>query len=197
MNRSLVLVAITAALALSACTSTPTPDSTATSTPTGTATPQATVVTEVVTQTVTDPADAPAPPAKPVMDSFGYGKLKLGMTLQQALDTKLIGPARPGGQPSDLCTVHDIVGTGQSVSVSKKIGVANIYFSSDMTADGIGNGGTEAALKAKYTNLVQRHMSTSWTTEAPGNAAAWLDFTSKDGTLIHALLRHVDQDCHS
>ncbi|NGY61721.1 hypothetical protein G7043_22595 [Lentzea sp. NEAU-D13] len=193
MNRSLVLVAVTAALALAACTSTPTPDNNATSTPTGTSTstPQATVVTEVVTQTVTNP------PVKPVIDSFGYGGLKLGMTLQQALDTKLIGPARPGGQPSDVCTTHDILGTGQWVSVSKRIGVANIYFSADMTADGVGVGGTEAALKAKYTNLTQRHMSTNWTTRTPENPSAWFDFTSKDGKLIQALLRHVDQDCHS
>lgn len=194
MNRSIVLVAVTAALALAACTSTPTPHNNATPTPTGTSTPQATVVTELVTHTVTNP---PPPPAKPVIDSFGYGRLKLGMTLQQALDTKLIGPARPGGQPNDLCTSHDILGTGQLMSVSKRIGVANIYFSADMTADGVGTGATEAALKAKYTDLTQLHMSTSWTTKAPGNLSARFDFTSQDGKLIHALLRHVDQDCHS
>ncbi|MFJ8960073.1 hypothetical protein ACIRG5_11865 [Lentzea sp. NPDC102401] len=50
------------------------------------ATPSATVVTTVVTQTVTN---SPPPPAKPVIGSFGYGDLKLGMTRQQALDAKL------------------------------------------------------------------------------------------------------------
>lgn len=82
------------------------------------------------------------------------------------------------------------------MSVSKRVGVANIYFSSDMTADGVGTGGTEADLKATYTNLTQRHMSTSWTTPT-SNPVAWFDFTSKDGKLIHALLKHVDQDRHS
>ncbi|GLY48128.1 hypothetical protein [Lentzea sp. NBRC 102530] len=193
MKRSIVLLAVAAAFGLTACTSTPTPDATPTTT-TSDPTTAATVVTEVVTATVTK--EAP-PPAKPVMDSFGYGPLKLGMTLQQALDTKLIGPAKPGN-PADLCTLHDLLGTGQSVYVSKKIGVANIYFTAAMTSDGVGVGGTEAALKAKYSNLVERHGGDSWTVPAPGNPTAWFDFSGNpQDTLDGALLRHVDQDCHS
>jgi hypothetical protein len=126
MKRSVVLAIVAAAFGLSACTSTPppAPDSTATSTSSSTTTPPA-VVTEVVTQTVTNP---PPPPAKPVIGSFGYGDLKLGMTLRQALDAKLVGPALEGGHPGDACTLHEIAGTDQRTWVSKKLGVPAATF---------------------------------------------------------------------
>lgn len=187
MKRSIVLIAVAAAFGLTACTSTPTPETASTGT--------AMVVTEVVTETVTK--EAP-PPAKPVMDSFGYGPLKLGMTLQQALDTKLIGPAKPVLTPTDRCTIHDLLGTGQSMSISQRVGVANITYTAAMTSDGVGIGGTEAALKAKYPNLYQRHMTTSWTTQLPDNPQAWMEFAGNDqGVLVHAQLMHKEQDCHS
>lgn len=193
MNRSLVLVAITAALALSACTSTPTPDNNATSTPAGTATPQATVVTEVVTQTVTNP---PAPLAKPVIGSFGYGDLKLGMTLQQALDTKMIGPDLLG-RPTEACTLHDLIGTGQKMYVSKKLGVSSIWFTPEMSSDGVGIGATEATLKAEYTNLVAAGPNVSYLAAADNNPAASFGFQVKEGKVTNAFLSLNDQDCHN
>ncbi|MFS8100296.1 hypothetical protein LFM09_24510 [Lentzea alba] len=82
MNRSLIIVALTATLGLAACTTTPQADSTPSST---TSTQPAHVVTEVVTQTVTNPP-------KPPNDSRpGYGALKLGMTLAEAQATGLVG----------------------------------------------------------------------------------------------------------
>src|SRR4051794_16050034 len=115
MNRSILLVtAGIAALGMAACMSTPTPTSkpTPSGMPTSASTPAPTsgtvpVVTEVVTQTVTNPSTSPE---KPVIGSFGYGELKLGMTLQQALDTKLIGPDKIN-IPTSQCTLHDILGT--------------------------------------------------------------------------------------
>src|SRR5690349_11661960 len=105
MNRSILLVtAGIAALGVAACMSTPTSKPTPSGMPTS--------------------ASTPAPPEKPVIGSFGYGKLKLGMTRQKALEANLIGPALNGGKPSDVCTLHEIIGTGQHAWVSTAMGVA-------------------------------------------------------------------------
>ncbi|WP_330271698.1 hypothetical protein OG205_32180 [Lentzea sp. NBC_00516] len=195
MNRSIVLVAIAAALGLSACTSTPTPapDTTATSSSApSSATPPTTVVTTVVTQTVTNP---PPPPAKPVIGSFGYGGLKLGMTLQQAQDAKLIGP-NISGEPDTFCTFHDIIGTGGRAYVSKAKGVSSIFFTADMSSDGIGSGATEEKLKVEYTNL-KPSIGSSYTATADGNSNAYFHFLVGKGMVTTAVLNINGQDCHS
>ena len=189
MKRSIVLV--TAALGLAACTSTPAPDSTATSS--STTPPVAQVVTTVVTQTVTNP---PAPPAKPVMGSFGYGDLRLGMTRQQALDAKLIGPGDPAA-PETGCSLHDIIGTSGKVYVSTKMGVATISFTPEMSSDGVGKGVTVEKLKAEYTNLRPGHNST-FAANADGNQNAYFHFTlDLEGKVGTAALNANGQDCHS
>jgi hypothetical protein len=198
MKRSIVLVAIAAALGLSACTSTPTPapDTTATSSSApSSATPPPAVVTTVVTQTVTNP---PPPPSKPVIDSFGYGPLKLGMTLQQALDTKLIAPDLLS-PPDSACTGHRILGTDQSVAISKKIGVASITFTPEMTSDGVGVGATEEKLKAEYTNLRPVGPNYTWAADADNNPAAKFVFgvNKEKKTLWAAYLALKNQECHN
>jgi hypothetical protein len=190
MNRSLVLVTVAAALGLAACTSTPAPapDNNATSTP------QATVATEVVTHTVTNP---PPPPAKPVIDSFGYGKLKLGMTRQQALDAKLIGPGGLEGLPAEGCTLHEIVGTSQKTWVSATAGVASIRFTPDMTSDGVGIGATEEKLKAEYTNLEPAGPNYTYRAEADNNPAAVFVFRVEGGKVTEAFISRKNQECHN
>jgi hypothetical protein len=193
MNRSLVLVTAAAALGLAACTSTPTPDNNATPTPTSTT--QTSVTTQVVTETVTNPPAAP--PAKPVIGSFGYGDLKLGMTRQQALDAKLIGPISEGGKPTDICTMHKITGTDQSVWVSTKKGVASIVFTPDMTSDGVGIGATEATLKAEYTNLQPTGPNYSYFAVADNNPSAKFVFRVEQGKVTAAFLALNSQECHN
>ncbi|WP_330271660.1 hypothetical protein OG205_31945 [Lentzea sp. NBC_00516] len=191
MKRSIVLVTVTAALGLAACTSTPAPDSTATSS--STTPPAAQVATTVVTQTVTNP---PAPPARPVIGSFGYGDLKLGMTLKQALDAKLIGPAI---EPSDGCSLHEIAGTKERLWVSPKVGVASISFTADMTADGAGIGATEDKLKAEYTNLEPTGPNYTWVAEADNNPNAKFVFGVNADTkkVVAAFVSLKGQDCHN
>ncbi|MET9627447.1 hypothetical protein ABZX92_08280 [Lentzea sp. NPDC006480] len=194
MNRSLILVtAAAAALALSACTSTPAPhnDAAPPSTTSASTQPPA-VATEVVTQTVTN---TPAAPAKPVIGSFGYGPLKLGMTLQQVMDTKLIGPDRTNG--GETCTSHEILGTGQFVWVSKAKGLASITFSPAMSSDGVGVGATEAKLKAEYTNLEPIGPNYSYVAKADNNPAAKFVFGVLDGKVTAAFLTLNGQDCHN
>lgn len=193
MNRSLVLITAAAALALAACTSTPAPDSTATSTPPSPTAPPS-VTTQVVTQTVTNP---PAPPAKPVIGSFGYGPLKLGMARQQALDAKLIGPILDGGKPTDACTLHQITGTDQNAWVSTKLGVSTIVFTPEMTSDGVGIGATEATLKAEYTNLQPIGPNYSYKAVADNNPAATFVFGVDQGKVTAAFLSLNGHECHN
>ncbi|MEV6711824.1 hypothetical protein AB0M48_07220 [Lentzea sp. NPDC051208] len=194
MNRSLIIVTIAAALGLTACTSTPAPDNTATTTPPSAATtPPNSVVTQVVTETVTNPV---APPAKPVIGSFGYGDLKLGMSLQDALNTKLISPDL-GAKPEAACTHHDITGTGQKVWVSRTKGVASISFNTSMSSDGVGVGATEEKLKAEYTNLVPTGPNYSYAADADGNQSAQFLFGVREGKLTAAVLLLKNQDCHN
>ncbi|MEV6241710.1 hypothetical protein [Lentzea sp. NPDC051838] len=191
MNRSILLVVATATLGLAACTSTAAPTPTGTSEPAPT--PAAAVVTEVVTQTVTNP---PPAPEKPVIGSSGYGKLKLGMTLQQALATGMIGPDRTN-VPEATCTSHEILGTGKHVWVSKAKGLATINFTSAMASDGVGEGATEATLKAEYTNLEPIGPNYSYRAKADNNPAAEFIFGVRDGKVWTAFLDLRDQDCHN
>lgn len=188
MNRSLVIITIAAALGLAACTSTPAPKPDDNATPT----PQATVVTEVVTHTVTNPP--PPPPAKPVIDSFGYGSLKLGMTLQQALDTKLVGPNIYG---SPGCTLHEILGTDRRIWISPDIGVSTISFNADMTADGAGIGASEAKVKTEYTNLEPSGPTYPARADADGNPKARFVFRFSEGRVYESYLELKDQRCHN
>ncbi|SEP73167.1 hypothetical protein [Lentzea albida] len=193
MNRSLAFVTIAAALGLAACTATPAPDTTpAPTSSTATSAPPHAVVTQVVTETVTKPV---APPAQPVIGSFGYGDLKLGLTLQQALGTKLLGPDI-SGETQGACTLHEITGTGGKVFVSKAKGVSSIFFTAAMASDGVGEGATEQKLKAGYTTL-KAGPGTSYTAVADGNANAYFQFALADDKVTNAVLNLNGQDCHS
>ncbi|MEV6241711.1 hypothetical protein [Lentzea sp. NPDC051838] len=147
MNRSLVLVVLGAALALSACTSTP--DSKPAPTPT------VPVVTEVVTNTVTNP---PKPPAD---SRLGYGALKLGMTLDEAKATGLAGGdlhVANGGQ----CSYNE------NITVSTN-GVERIVFPKDAkTSAGIGVGATLEEVKKAYPSVAEE--SLGYAVEIPGDA---------------------------
>lgn len=197
MNRSIILVAVSAAFGLAACTTQAAPEAPANPTTTTTVAPPSStsVVTQQVTETVIKPVQ---PPAKPVIGSFGYGNLKLGMTKQQALDAKLIGPERIGG-PDALCTMHEIVGTQGNVWVSKTTGVITVTFTAAMTADGAGIGATEAKLKAEYTNLRKPGgPNYSYVADADGNPQAEFVFRVEDGKVTDAFLSHrTNNICHN
>lgn len=189
----IAFVAALAVVGIAACTPT---ENAAPPAPTGSSTPDTpppsnTVVTETVTSTVTNP---PKPDTKPVIDSFGYGKLKLGMTLQQALDAKLIGPE---DGPKGDCSLHPILSTNEKVWVSKKLGVASITFSPAMSSDGVGVGATEQKLKAEYTNLKPAGPNYSYVADADGNPAARFTFGVLDGKVTAAFISLKGQDCHN
>ena len=139
-------------------------------------------VTETVSQTVTT---RPAPPAKPVIGSFGFGDLKLGMTGKEAIEA---------GLP---CSSHKIIGTDHHAWVSSKLGVASIPFTPDMASDGVGIGATEEKLKAEYTNLEPAGPNYTYRADADGNPASEFLFGVSDGEITSAMLLLKDQDCHN
>lgn len=123
---------------------------------------------------------------RPVLDSFGYGDLKLGMTRQEALDARLIGPAEDTG-PEHTCTKHQILGTDQSVFVSTKLGVATIFFTEEMTATG------------RYPALTSSpEFPHTFEGAAPGNDKAFYFITrTTDQSANVATLNLKGQDCHT
>lgn len=201
MNRSIVLAVVAAAFGLAACSTgdaSEAPANTVSATSTATQTPvspPSSTVTEVVTETVTKPV-APVS-TKPVISSFGYGDLKLGMTRQQAIDAKLISPIE-GGQPADVCTLHRINGTKGTTWISNKLGVASITFYPEMSSDGVGIGATEAKLKSEYTNLVKVGPNYTWSAKADNNPQAGFAFgVNNDKVVTAAILSLNNQDCHN
>lgn len=150
MNSSIkiALVGAVAVAAMTACTSAPAPQNntapqTSSSTPISeTSSPPQVVVTEVVTPTVTNP---PQPQAVVNVDNrFGYGELKLGMTLEEARDAGL----------TNLTWASDGDGTcvaDQNIAVSKKYGVVRITLPAEArTSKGIGVGSTFGDVKQAY-----------------------------------------------
>jgi hypothetical protein len=168
MNHSIkiAVVAVIALVGAAACTngSTQKPDAapapviasttTTTTTTSASSAPEqpATVVTEVVTMTVTR---EPAPPAfvQKVDSRPGYGKLKLGMTLEEARETGLVGTIPDFDDNANSCVMNSVV------AVSKKYGVERITLpASARTSTGIGVGTTYSAVKKAHPDAVEyRH----------------------------------------
>lgn len=150
MNNSikLALVAAVAVAGIAACTSTPAPRHDAVSQPSSTPTSETssppTVVTEVVIQTVTNP-NPPAPDAVAEVDHrFGYGVIKLGMTLDEA---RAAGLTDLTWDSNDNCVADD------KLAISKKYGIVRISLPKDAkTSKGIGAGSTFADVKRAYPN---------------------------------------------
>lgn len=133
----------------------------------------------------TGPTVNPLPPQEnAVIDSFGYGRLKLGMSREEAVTAKLIGPVEEDG---GTCTLHKIAGTPHGVYVSAKLGVATIFFTDEMTA-------------SKQYPAATKKPEFPYTYEevAPGNDKAVFTFAATaDGNVNTATLNLKGQDCHS
>lgn len=133
-----------ATVGIAACTSAPVASrNTASGTPEALATPpssSSTVVTEITTVTVTNP---PAPDAFVNVDTRpGYGKLKLGMTSDEAIAAGLKGVT---WAPGATCT------SAENVVLSKKYGIERITLpTGSTTSRGIGVGATVTDVKKAY-----------------------------------------------
>lgn len=146
----LAFAAIVATAGIAACTSTPeAPRNTATTvpeTPPAPVSPSWTVVTEVTTVTVTNP---PPPDAFVNTDSrLGYGSLKLGMTVDEAIAAGLEG-VNWGPNGEGTC------GVAANVAISQQYGIERITLPEGTTTSrGIGIGSTVADVRRAYPNAV-------------------------------------------
>ncbi|MFD5824067.1 hypothetical protein [Lentzea sp. NPDC060358] len=201
MKNSVKLAVVVAAsvAGVAACSPTPAAQQSAAPTPTTAPSPVdvAAGATEVTETKSAAGGSVPSSQARPVIGSFGYGDLKLGMTRKKAMDANLLGPILHGGKPSDACTVHHIIGTTQTAWVSTKLGVSTIRFTPDMSSDGVGKGATEATLRAEYTNLTPGGPNYTWKADADGHQAASFVFRSSNGTVTEAFLTLKAQECHN
>ncbi|MET9627448.1 hypothetical protein ABZX92_08285 [Lentzea sp. NPDC006480] len=136
MNRSLVLVSAAAALALSACSTTPH----SSSAPTPTSSPTAPAATEVVTQPVTNP---PPQAVTKTDNRIGYGSLKLGMTLEEARAAGLTNLTWENANAG--CAADD------RIAVSKEHGIERITLPAEAkTSKGISVGSTFGDVRKAY-----------------------------------------------
>ncbi|HEX8865239.1 MAG TPA: hypothetical protein VF821_06230 [Lentzea sp.] len=166
MNRSLILVSAAAALALSACSSTPhsssAPVLTPSSSPTSASTPSASPPTspQAPTQAQNTPPNAQA--VTKTDNRIGYGALKLGMTLEEAraaglTDLNWDNEAEPG------CTADG------KIAVSKKYGIERITLPSEAkTSKGIGVGSTFGDVRKAYPAASEYR--SGWSVSIDGNA---------------------------
>lgn len=119
--------------------------------------------TTTTTSAPSKPAETAAPPAPsaaqpvgvealrgtaPVDDRPGYGKLKLGMSKEDALATGLLTLLSP---ESNGCGSYSSVGSPYSASISDELGLVQIPIPDyAKTSAGIGVGSTVADVLAKY-----------------------------------------------
>lgn len=178
-----------AVIGIAACTSTQAGENAAVSTGSPTTTASS-VVTQFVTHTVTNPA-----PAKTLIDSFGFGALKLGMSRQDALNTRLIGPGTPISDTQNHCTVHTLAGTELKVQVSTRFGVAAIPFTADMSSTGAGIGAALQKVKGAHPNLRAGSLPDRYQAAVSGNPNAQWSYHVPGGKVSAAHLVLQGQDC--
>ncbi|WP_436493547.1 hypothetical protein [Actinokineospora sp. HUAS TT18] len=171
--------------ALTACTSAP-------ASPT-TVTPTSTAATTAPSATAAPPgsgAPSSAVPA-PLLGPDGFGGLKLGMSRDQALATKLITDV----PASTSCAVHKLKAGDTGVFISARLGLAAIaYPAGARTPEGIGAGATLPAVKRAYPKLDA--IPSGYFADVPGNPAArYVLFV--DGDKVKAVdLELKAQDCY-
>ncbi|GLZ32591.1 hypothetical protein Lesp02_47790 [Lentzea sp. NBRC 105346] len=112
-------------------------------------TPPVRTIVETRTETVVVPAKEQAD------TRLGYGKLKLGMTRQEAEATGLLGQL---DQEQDGCRLYRLAENpafGPSVAIAEKSGVVKIRLpAGTKTSKGIGTGSSVADLKQAYPNAM-------------------------------------------
>jgi len=138
-------------------------------------------------------APAAAAQAKPTFGPYGYGPVKLGMSLKKARAT---GAIVPKGPVKGSCTHWDLkrFPTGKDASgviISRKEGVVGIEGRKGMkTPEGIRIGSTYKRLKKAYPRLYRRIDNAFRVDGVPGNRnkKVFYEFTVAKGKVTHMFM---------
>ncbi|MEU1881451.1 hypothetical protein ABZ470_29485 [Streptosporangium sp. NPDC020072] len=138
--------------------------------------------------------------AKPTLGPYGYGAVKLGMTVKQAKATRKVVKKTPGAPSNDGCsgwdlkqfpTPKDSVG----VYISSKVGLAAIFAAKGMTTpEGIKIGSTAKQLKAAYPHI-EKTFQGFYSITVPGNKKAYYLFDITRGKVADYSISLNKQDC--
>lgn len=142
-------------------------------------------------------ATAAAAQTKPTLGPYGYGAVKLGLTVKQAKATGAVVKKMPGGSGcsgwdlKSFPTPKDSVG----IYISPKVGLAAIFAAKGMkTPEGIKIGSTAKQVKAAYPR-VKKDAHGFYVTTVPGNKKAYYSFGVTRGKVTEYGIALNKQDC--
>ncbi|MFC3985800.1 hypothetical protein [Streptosporangium jomthongense] len=134
---------------------------------------------------------------RPTLGPYGYGAVKLGMTVTQAKKTggvvkKLSGDGGCSGWDlKDFPTPKDSVG----VFISPKVGLAAIFAAKGMrTPEGVGIGSTAKQMKTAYPHI-RKDVHDFYVITVPGNKKAYYTFGVTRGKVTEYGIALNEQDC--
>lgn len=134
---------------------------------------------------------------KPTLGPYGYGAVKLGMTVTQAKKTGGVVKKLPGDggcsgwDLKNFPTPKDAVG----VYISPKVGLAAIFAAKGMrTPEGIGIGSTAKQVKTAYPHI-RKDVHGFYVITVPGNKKAYYTFGVTHGKVTEYGIALNKQDC--
>ncbi|MEV4108351.1 hypothetical protein [Nonomuraea sp. NPDC049695] len=134
---------------------------------------------------------------KPTLGPYGYGAVKLGMTVKQAKATGGVVQKMPGGggcsgwDLKKFPTPKDAVG----IYISPRVGLAAIFAVKGMTTpEGITIGSTAKQVKAAYPRI-KKDFHGFYVITVPGNKKAYYSFGVTRGKVTEYGIALNKQDC--
>ncbi|MER6951368.1 hypothetical protein ABT294_45865 [Nonomuraea sp. NPDC000554] len=134
---------------------------------------------------------------KPTLGPYGYGAVKLGMTVEQAMATGEVVKKTPG---DGGCSGWDLKKSPTSkdstgIYISPKLGVAAIFAAKGMTTpEGIKIGSTTEQLKAAYRHI-KKDIHGYYVITVPGNKKAYYSFGVAHSKVAEYGIALNNQDC--
>ncbi|MBP2707503.1 hypothetical protein JOL79_27340 [Microbispora sp. RL4-1S] len=140
---------------------------------------------------------AAAAQTKPTLGPYGYGAVKLGMTVKQAKATGDVVKKMPGGGGCSGWDLKKFPTPKNSVGIyiSPNVGLAAIFAAKGMkTPEGIKIGSTAHQLKAAYPHI-KKDIHGFYVITVPTNKKAYYTFTVSHSKVTEYGIALKKQDC--